>query len=149
MPDIVDLISAEHALIGRLFAELDTRMEACAVAKLSAVWADLAALLETHAAATREICYLSLLSEAVKDGFSADLDDVTEAVAEARLQPAGSRLWWLAVRSAREALASHIEGIQAGPLPALRRRAPTEQREVLGRQWQAFIAARNDDTDAS
>jgi hypothetical protein len=146
MPDIVDLILAEHARIGRLFAELDTAgKEEGAVARLGAVWAELAGLLETHAAATNEICYLTLLGCAVKDKFRADLDDIADTVAEARLQPTGSRLWWLAVRAARVAATGHIDGIESGPLPALRRRVPEERREALGRQWQAFVAARVDD----
>lgn len=54
MPDIVDLILAEHARIGRLFAGLySAENEQDAAARLSTVWADLAGLLETHVAATR------------------------------------------------------------------------------------------------
>lgn len=144
MPDIVDLILADHARIRRLFAELDRAgREEEALPGLGAVWADLAGLLEAHAAATREICFLTLASDAVDDSGSADLDDVIEAVAEARLQPAGSRLWWRAVRAARAAETAHDDTEPV--LDALRRQLTREQREVLGRQWEAFVAARASD----
>lgn len=146
MPDIVDLILAEHARIGRLFAGLySAEKEQDAGARLSTVWADLAGLLETHVAATREICYLTLLGDGDNRRLTADLDDIAEAVAEARLQPTGSRLWWLAVRAARAAAIGYIDDVESGPVPQMRRLVPQERRLILGSQWQAFAADRAGD----
>lgn len=149
VPDIVDLVRADHGRISGLFAELEDARGENAPARLGAVWAELAGLLDMHVAATREICYLTLLGSATKDEITTDLDDIAETVAEARLQPPGSPLWWLAVRGARAAVTGHIDVIESGVLETLRCQVPQEEREDLARRWQAFVAARAQDTAAA
>jgi hypothetical protein len=141
MPDIVDLVAVDHARIRGLFAELEDARQAAA-ARLGAVWAELAGLLEAHVAAAREICFLTLLGDAVPDEIAPDLDDIAETVAEARLQQVGSTAWWRAVDAARAAATAHIDAMTSGPLPEIRHRVPPGRREVLGGQWQEFLTAR-------
>jgi Hemerythrin HHE cation binding domain len=148
MPDIVELVAVDHARIRGLFAELEDARQAAA-ARLGAIWAELAGLLEAHVAAAKEIFFVRLLGDAVPDEITPDLDDIAETVAEARLQPVGSAAWWRAVDAARAAATGHIDAMTSGPLPELRHRIPPERREVLGCQWQEFRTARAlDEADA-
>lgn len=154
MPDLVDLILADHARVRELFGELD---DAGAIAgepgaeRLAKVWTVLADLLELHLDAAEEIAYPALFSGLAHRPTAeiADHDDVREALGEARFHPAGSPLWWLDVQAARGAVISHLDTMESGPLAAFRWKSSPREREALGRRWLAFVIARASDADTA
>jgi Hemerythrin HHE cation binding domain len=154
MTDIIELILADHQRIRRLLGALDDAArygEGPGASKaLAQVWRRLAGLLELHAEAEEEICYLALFGAGqdataqMQDAID-DHDDIREAVREARLHAAGSAIWWRAVNAALRASRDHIAREESGALAAFGRRAAPALRDELGRQWTAFIAARTRD----
>lgn len=155
MTDITELIAAEHTRICRLFGALDDAARLAAVAgragsgpqwTLNMVWARIAGLLDLHAEAEYEICYFTMFGGDTDrasdlDDAVACLNDVHQAVAEARLQDPGSRAWWRAVDAARQATIQHVSLLEDGALADFRQRTHRQLRDDLGRQWVAFIAA--------
>ena len=151
MADIIELILADHRRIRRLLGALGDAArygeDPGAACILAPVWDKLAGLLELHAEAEEEICYLAMFgpgpnAAARMQDAIADHDDIREAVAEARLHPPGSAAWWRAVTAARQASRDHIACEEHGVLAAFGRRATPALRDELGRQWAPFIAAR-------
>ena len=143
MDDLVGLVLADHARIGRLFEELEGSADN--LARLTALWAELSWSLLAHIAAFEEICQLPLLhtvpdSSLTMEDISAQKLDICDAVAGARLQQAGSPQWWQAVRAAHAAADQHISSTEAGPLRRFAQRAPESTRQELGRQWTRFMA---------
>jgi hypothetical protein len=117
---------------------------------LATVWERLADMIEVQAAAEEEICYVPMVaagswSQAQLVDTVADLDQIREMVAEARLQTAGSRPWWQAVKVALSACIEHFERQEEGVLADFHSRADRLLRQQLGGQWSAFIAARVSD----
>ena len=157
MPDIVDLIMADHVRIRELFRELcDAAVSAIKAGpeRVGTTWAALDALLQMHMDAAEEIAYPVLTSGTIREPgraaeLAADHLDIREALDEARIHPAGSALWWLAVRAALTAAISHVDAVESGPLSAYRREASPRAREALGAQWVAFVTARTRDADPS
>lgn len=152
--DIVELILADHARIRRLSAVLDDAVRGAgqpgACEMLSQAWARLAGLIELHAAAEEEICYLALFGNgtdamAELQSAIADHDDIREGVKEAALHKVGSGAWWRAVTALRRASTEHLAGEEQGVLADFRRRARPTLRDDLARQWVAFILARTRD----
>jgi hypothetical protein len=143
MDDLVELVRDDHARIDRLFGELE--QAAGDPVRLTRQWAELADALLAHMGAFEEVCKLPFF-RAVPDSSPGLQDvsgqklDVCDAVAEARLQPAGSPRWWLAVRAARTAAARHASSAEAGLLPRFAQRAPESARQELGRQWRRYLA---------
>lgn len=141
--DIVALVRRDHTRVRDLFAELDAAGNR--PARLSALWTELSGVLLAHLGAAKEICYLPLVDGALGRSptigeLSAYKEDVSEAVADARLHEPGSPSWWLAVRAARDAAFRHFRYVESGPLPELRRRVPQHSRQALGRQWTRFMS---------
>ncbi|HEY5356952.1 MAG TPA: hemerythrin domain-containing protein [Streptosporangiaceae bacterium] len=125
MADIIELILADHRRLRRLVTALGdaTRHgeDPGATCMSAAVWDRLAGLLELHAEAEEEICYLAMFgpgqdAAARMQDAIADHDDIREAVAEARLHPPGSAAWWRAVTAARRASSDHIAREERGAL---------------------------------
>jgi Hemerythrin HHE cation binding domain len=150
MADIIDMILSDHQQIRSLTARL-ARVHrhppqfrpGCAVGGL---WDQLADLLDMHTRAEEEICFLPMFSSGRPgagrlDDAVAEHADIREAAEEARLQPAGSALWWLAVNSALSACADHLNREEIGVLAAFASRADPALRQAMGRQWSAFRAA--------
>ena len=145
VPDIVDLILADHARILELFGELGDMTRTAGERdrdRLCQVWTVLAGLLGFHVDAADEISCPAVFSGTDLTEVTADDNDIRETLGEARLHPAGSRLWWLAVRAAQDAAISHIVVVESGLLPLFRREVPPDRRELLGVQWLAFTTAR-------
>jgi hypothetical protein len=146
--DIVDLILTDHARIRKLCAELQDGIADGASAtpdRLGQVWAELADLLERHAEAEEEICFPALFGRAdggAREAARAADTDISEAVGEARLHPAGSRLWRLAVAAASTAALEHVTYLDSSVLGRFARQSPAHTRQALGRQWLAFVTAR-------
>jgi hypothetical protein len=156
VPDIVDLIMADHARIRELLGELSDAAVSASEAdagRPAMTWAVLDALLSAHLDAAEEIAYPALTDNAIcEPGRAAELvadhGDIREALGEARIRPAGSAVWWLAVRAAVATAISHIDAIESGPLAVFRWEASPQIRETLGAQWVAFVTARACDADA-
>ena len=147
MADIVEMLLADHALIRRLIAEVETALEqpddADSRAELPGRWEMLAALLDMHADVVEEIGFPALFRRAAtvaRDNARATHGDLRESVREARLYPAGSRSWRLAVLAACAAAVEHIDDLESGALARFQRDAPMPVREALGQQWVAFVA---------
>jgi hemerythrin HHE cation binding domain-containing protein len=145
MPDIVDLIRAEHGRIRDLFARL------CEGAAQDAdnparTWAEVSDLLETHLDAAAEIGYPPALTAVMgiqqfRAQMAADHGDIREAIREARLYPVATDTWWLAVHGVRTAAMRHIAVNETTLLDRLRYDMPRAARNALAEQWQALIAA--------
>jgi hypothetical protein len=162
MPDITDLIRAEHARLCRLFDALDDTARLAEASGTTgrtprwapqATWARIAGLLELHAEAEYEICYFAVFGPGTSQTSNlrqavSCLNEIHNAVAEAQLQEPGSRSWWRAVAAARRSSLCHITQLEAGPLADFRRRSTPQLREDLGQQWEAFVAAYRRDLTA-
>lgn len=148
MPDIVELIYAEHARIGMLIGKLDSALAADGAGSEPAlIWETLAGVLRSHMDAAAEIIYRSRAGAgpdvAPAAGQAPEIDaDVCEAVAEAGLFFAGSPMWQLAVHAACGAAASHVACLESGLLTQYQLHTSPEARRSLGRQWIGFMTAR-------
>jgi Hemerythrin HHE cation binding domain len=147
--DIIELIMADHRRIRRLCQALDdAARQAGGPAPgwmLAHTWQRLASVLQAHAWAQEEICYLPMFGSGPqaarrRRAAGGDHDDIREAISEASLQPVGSSLWWQAVRAALAATARHLGREEHAVVEGLTGLTMRQRRE-LGRQWSAFIAA--------
>lgn len=155
MPDVCDLVLAEHDELRRAFAQLDElRDRGAAPEELARVWEPLAEKLEIHAASEETVFYPELLErgrrgeEETTDAIS-DHNEIRDAVHRAGGQPPGSDPWWEAVGAAREANDDHMSEEEEGALPDMRAHAPEADRDRLGGQWEEFRRRhpRADDVD--
>lgn len=151
MPDIAELIVAEHLRIRRLSAELDSLLAAADPAGQATgaelAWARLAHFLELHLDAAEEISDRVLAMADHGTGLDLRLAresnaDIREAVAESRLMPPGSRPWRMAVQAAQTAALNHVCTVESGPLARFRLHAAPSARAALGDQWVIYMAAR-------
>jgi hypothetical protein len=151
LPELVQVIVAEHARILRLFAalaNLGRRQPSgtCGRTTLIGAWQRLASLVDMHADAEEEICYEVLFGygghiAALLNTAVADHNDIREAVAEARLAEAGSASWWRAVATAHRACTEHFASEEQGVLAYVCAQLTPETGKLLARQWAAFTAA--------
>lgn len=151
MADIVEVILADHRRIRRLVAavqESGRRGDAASAAwPLGPVWRRLAAIVELHAEAEQEICYLEMFGSGPPGAAQwrdavADHDDIRAMLAEAALQPAGSPAWWRAVAPATRLICDQMEAEERGVLACFARRAAPQLRHELAQRWASFVAAR-------
>ena len=153
--DVIDLITGYRARITELLACTSQLTGSCPDAPggqapvagdrvLSQTWAALACLLAAYIDAEQEVCYLTMIAARppadLRDAWAADLFDIREALADARLSAVGSARWLLAVTDASTAVIRHFHAEDHCLLPALAQ-APAETRGLLGRQWIAFTCA--------
>lgn len=150
MPDIIDLIMAEHRRIGRLVDALSdaTRSRGGpSAACLVELWGRLTELLDVHGEAEQEIWYPVLWhggagERAQAEEAVADLADIHEAACEAALCPVGTVVWSRAASAVLRLTRDHISREERSTLVALARCACPELRDRLARQWAAFVVAR-------
>jgi hypothetical protein len=149
--DVIELVLADHRRIRRLSRALDDAVRQATHSGPgwvpAHIWQRLAELLHAHTLAEEEICYVpasrhSARAAAHTRDRAAEHDDIREAIAEAALQPAGSALWWHAVRAVQTDVPLHLDREEGDLLVDLRRQLTVRQRMELGRQWMAFIATR-------
>lgn len=153
--DVIELVLADHRRIRRLCQALDDAVLWTARSGASwapaHVWQRLAGLIEVHTLAEEEIWY----PPASRSGprATADIremaaahDDIREVIAEAALQPAGSALWWRAVRTVQAGICPHLDREERDTLASWQRQLTSSRRLELGRQWTAFTAAWTLDT---
>jgi anti-anti-sigma regulatory factor len=161
--DIIDVIAADRAQIWELLARISQLTGSCRDASdgqapdagdrvLSQTWAALARLLAAYIDAEQEICYLPMAAARppadLLRAWGADLFDIREALAEARLPTVGSARWRRAVTDASAAAIRHFHAEDSHLLPVLDQATP-QTRSRLGRQWAAFTLARlQDDAEA-
>jgi hypothetical protein len=145
--DIVELVVAgQHRILLIQRALRDAGRPRGSAWALATVWDRLADMLDVHAAAEEEICYLPMVAasswsrEQMRDAV-AELGEIRDAAAEARLLPVGSRSWWRAVTAALSACAEHFDHQEQGVLADFRSRADRTLRQQLGGQWSAFVTA--------
>jgi hypothetical protein len=119
---------------------------------LSQDWAALARLMTAHIDAEQEVCYLTMAAAsppgALLQAWAANLFNIREALAEAKLSSTSRARWLRAVADASTAVIRHFHAEDACLLPVLGQ-ASAESRGLLGRQWTAFTLARlQDDAEA-
>jgi hypothetical protein len=147
--DIIELILADHQRVRRLEIGLRDAARRCGAEPswvLPHVWDRLADLIEEHTAAEEEICWLTMFgagptAAARVRQMTATGEDIREAIAESRLQPAGSACWWMAVNHALRnwtVQAGHEETVI---LTGFACRSDQSLRDRLARQWLAFGAS--------
>ncbi len=142
--DITSLILDDHEWFRRQFAALD---DARTPDRLAAVWAPLAARLDTHADAEEHVFYPHLLELGEDDPVDETDDAVRDhnhiraAIDAAKAAEVGSDAWVAAVDKAREENSEHLAEEEDGPLRDFRRHATRELRAELAQQWIAFYAA--------
>jgi hypothetical protein len=151
--DVIELIMADHRRIRRLREALYDALhfgESDPESVLAHVWQRLASLLEVHARAEEEICFLPMSGSGpgaagrIRDAVC-DHDDIREAISEASLQRVGSAPWWRAVRAALAVSAEHLEREERDVLACC---GLTEsQRFGLGREWAGFVTALRQDVN--
>lgn len=147
---MLDLIHADHARIRRLLATAESAARRAEPARppqmLIEAWDRAAVLLEAVCDAEEEVCYPALYRAAGGAALCrqarAEHDDIREAIAETRLQEAGSPAWWRAVTAVITATRDHFTGEEHGALAQVRHRTSPAQRRTLGRQWAAYMNAR-------
>lgn len=157
VPDIADLILAEHARIATLIGELDSALAGGGPGspgcEAELAWKALAGFLSFHIDAAEEIAYQALAgaepgtAPALMRASEADTD-IRAALDEARLARPGSRVWHMAVQAAGTAAMSHINLIESGPFRPYQVHTPPAAPRVLGRQWVDFMTARALDASA-
>ena len=148
--DVIELIMADHRRIRRLGRALDDAVSWSGSSGAdwmpAHVWQRLASLLDAHMRAEEEVCHLPMYTghahaaERRREAV-ADHDDIREAIGEARLRAAGSRLWGGAVGAALMITAEHLDREERGPLAATLPWLTMPQRQELGRQYAGFITA--------
>lgn len=151
MSDILELIRADHQRIRdtrQTVLGLVGEQGGSARARVLAVWADLADLIEVHADAEEEICHLPMYGTsprglAMIEEAVADLDDIREALRDTALQPPCSPGWWRAVAAALAGCAEHCDRQERGIIADFQQHADRPLREQLADQWLAFTAARH------
>jgi hypothetical protein len=134
--DITDLILEDHHRQRQAFARLDGVDPSDSIA-LGLLWGELAAFLETHAAAEEAIFYPELLRRADPDGEDTidaigDHNDIRDAIADSAKYDVGSSNWWDAVDRCRSANTEHMGEEEDDGLADFRRNAPLNQRHALG-----------------
>ena len=152
--DVIELIMEDHRRIRRLCQALDDAVcwsgGSGPVWVSAHVWERLSGLLQAHLRAEEEVCHLPMYgadaAERRREAV-ADHDDIREAIGEARLRPAGSRLWGVAAAAALTITVEHLDREERGPLAACLPRLTMRQRLELGRQYAGFVTAWTLDAD--
>jgi hypothetical protein len=143
--DITDLVLEDHHRQRKAFALLDELGDD--TARLAAVWGDLAAFLETHAAAEEAVLYPEVLKHSDPDAAETvdaigDHNEIRDAVAAAAKEQVGSPAWWEAVGKARQENTEHMGEEEDEVLAHFRQQAPVALRAELGLAFEAAKTAR-------
>ena len=143
MPDVIRLILDDHETFRSRFDELDRLHDDPQAAE--AVWAPLAALLETHASAEESHFYPALLQhvegseDETKDAIG-DHDEIRVGISRAAAAEVGSDEWWAGISAAREANDEHLAEEERDDIPDFLRVASVELRQELGERFREFEA---------
>ncbi len=148
--DITRLILDDHQEQRRLFAIIDELTQAD-VDALSAVWARLRALLDTHAEAEERFFYPELLKigrGAADSGSAADEtrdairdhNEIRDTAAEVDRHTVGSSDWFAAVAAVNKANGDHMAEEERQGLSDFRRQGELAVRDRLAREFARFSA---------
>jgi len=148
--DITQLILDDHHEQRRLFAILE-QIDRSDTEALAAVWARLAAFLETHAAAEEAIFYPMLLKVGIAARRRAGVEDETldaihdhneirDAVADVARHQVGTDAWYAAVAGANLANSDHMAEEEREGLTDFRRLSGLQQRHDLAVAFAAYEA---------
>jgi hypothetical protein len=148
MPDITDLIRADHDWFRGQFAKLDGLRAQTPVSRsaLERIWRPLGDKLDVHAYIEEKIFYPQLLKRGANDPEGETLDaigdhnDIRDGVRDANAAQVGTEEWWAAVDRTRSANDEHMGEEEREGLSDFRRHAPIGLREALGRQYGEFMA---------
>ncbi len=156
--DITEIILFQHHQQRRLFAALE-ELDRNDVAALSAVWRQLAILLEIHAAAEEKFFYPEVLkvgtgaggadsaAEETEDAVG-DHNDIRDAIARADRCTVGNEEWWRAVHDARLANSDHMAEEEREDLADFRQHADLSTRHRIAVQFLVFEAQHAGGIDA-
>jgi hypothetical protein len=155
--DICDLILEDHEALRHQFAELDELRSAeveTESAELARIWANVADLLEVHAASEEELFYPRLLEEGdhgkeeTEDAIN-DHNEIRDAVRRAGDADAGSEEWWEAVLSVRATNSDHMAEEERGAIADFRVNGSAKERQELATHWVGFRSGhrRREDVD--
>lgn len=150
MADIIELIADDHRRIRLLREALNAAAgqddDPASGDTLASAWDSLAGLIELHLCGQDEIGLRP--ASGIEPGTGEQMravadvhDGIREAVADARLQPAGSGPWWQSVKAALSIWTEQLDHQQQAVLPGFGRGPDSAQRDRLGRRWLAFRAA--------
>lgn len=148
--DITELVLNDHHRQRQAFALLD-ELDPADTDRLRAVWEDLAAFLEVHAAAEELVLYPVVLkrsdpaADETKDAL-ADHNKIRTAIAAAAGAEVGGAAWWTAVGEARTENTEHMGEEEDEVLAHFRQQVPVTRRTELGL---AFEAAKTRSLDES
>ena len=157
--DITEVILFQHHQQRRLFAVLD-ELDKDDVDSLSAIWKQLAILLEVHAAAEEKFFYPRVLelghgaggadsaAEETEDAIG-DHNDIRDAVARAEDCSVGSDDWWKAVLDARLANSDHMAEEEREDLADFRRNSDLSERHDIAVKFLVFEAQHAGGIDAT
>jgi hypothetical protein len=145
--DIAQLIAEDHIEQRRLFALIE-EMETDDVGALSAVWARLRVLLDTHALAEEQFLYPQLLKlgrgadgespgEETRDAIK-DHNEIRDTARDVDRHDVGSPDWFKAVAAANRANSDHMAEEERQGLADFRSHAPIECRHRLGIEFLRF-----------
>lgn len=146
--DITELILDDHRELRRLFSLLE-EVDAADVPALTAIWARLHGLLDTHAEAEERHFYPRLMqigrgandapsaADETKDAIE-DHNKIRDTAAAVDRFEVGSKEWFAAVGKANEANSHHMAEEERQGLTDFRRRATLEERHALGVRFIAF-----------
>lgn len=157
MADIIEVILADHRRIRRLqqaLAEAARGNGAEHGWTLPRTWERLAILIEMLIMSEEEICWLPM-SRAVPQirALAREMTtvgaDIREAIAQTRLVPCRTAIWWCAVNDALAACAAQMNCAEHDILPRFAHHGDDELRDQLGSQWLTFQAAQGRDRSES
>ena len=149
--DVVDLIVADRTRIGQCCNELRAAARSGEPAGvLARKWAEVTRSIEDHLSATDEVCLLAVLGTApqAREQVRVIIDEheeILEVLREVGLQPPGSPSWWRMADEAISLWEQLTEREALGVLTEFVLRADEALHHRLGRQWQAFLAALDQD----
>jgi len=141
MPDVIRIILDDHETFRSQFDELEKLRDDPQAAL--AVWAPLAALLETHASAEESHFYPALLQhvkgseDETKDAIN-DHDEIRDGIRRATAAEVGSDEWWAGIQDVREANDEHLAEEERDDIPDFLRVASVDLRQELGAKFQGF-----------
>jgi Hemerythrin HHE cation binding domain len=138
---VTDLIRTDHDWFRAHFAAVENARDD--IDMLTALWTELAARLEVHAAAEEALFYPRLLkddSDAVEDTEDAirDHNDIRDAIRDAQQHSVGDEGWWNGVHATDKANTEHMEEEQEGPLREFDEFASPEEQAEVAASFAAF-----------
>ena len=148
--DITEVILYQHHEQRRMFATLD-EIDSTDTERLSAVWRQLAILLDIHAKAEEHYFYPALLrlgqgpkgengpDDETEDAIK-DHNEIRDAITQTDSHPVGTQDWWKGIRTTRVANGDHMAEEERDDLADFRRHADLSERHDVAVEFLGYIA---------